>query len=64
VGVRLSQLVHGSYQINIFEDTEEDIKLHQAMDRIKFKFGCGKLIRASTLGINPRVRQENNFFMG
>ena len=31
VGVRLSSLVHGSYQIHLFEDTEEDIRLFEEM---------------------------------
>ena len=50
VGVRLSGLVHGHYQINLFEDTEESIRLYQAMDKIKHKYGTDKLIRAVTLG--------------
>jgi DNA polymerase-4 len=41
IGVRLSGLVSGSFQINLFEDTEEDVRLLQAMDHIRNRFGEG-----------------------
>lgn len=46
VGVRFSNLVHGSYQIHLFDDTESYINLYQAMDKIKFKHGSNKIMRA------------------
>ncbi len=49
VGVRLSRLAHGSYQINLFDDTQEEIRLFEAMDRIKTKYGSSLLMRASAL---------------
>jgi DNA polymerase-4 len=64
VGVRLSNLVHGSHQISLFDDTEEDIRLYEAMDLIKHKHGTDKLIRAITLDVNQRVRMEMNLFKG
>ncbi len=64
VGVRFSGLVHGNYQISLFEDTEESIRLYQAMDRIKFRHGTDKLVRAVTLGVNRRVRMDMNVFTG
>jgi len=63
VGVSLSELVCGSYQIDLFKDTAEDIQLYQAIDRIKFKHGNDKIMRASTLGMDRRIRQESNPFM-
>ena len=39
VGVRLTGLVHGNHQMNLFEDTEELINLYQTMDKIKNRFG-------------------------
>ncbi len=39
IAIRLSHLVYGGYQYNLFEDTEEKIKLYQAMDGIKKRFG-------------------------
>jgi DNA polymerase-4 len=35
IGIRFSGLVRGTYQINMFEDTEEMLSLYQAMDRMK-----------------------------
>jgi DNA polymerase IV len=64
VGVRLSNLVHGNQQISLFDDTEEDINLYEAMDFIKHKHGVEKLIRATTLDVNKRVRMEMNLFKG
>lgn len=64
VGVRVSSLVQGNHQISLFDDTEEDINLHEAMDFIKHKHGVEKLIRATTLGVSSRVRMEMNVFNG
>lgn len=64
VGVRLSGLVHGNHQISLFDDTAESINLYEAIDRMKHKHGVEKLIRASTLNVNKRVRMEMNAFKG
>lgn len=64
VGVRLSGLVHGNHQINLFDDTAETINLYEAIDHIKHKHGSEKLIRATTMGVNRRVRMEMNMFKG
>lgn len=62
VGVRLSALVHGNYQISLFDDTAENINLYQSIDHIKHKYGVEKLMRANTLDVNKRVRMELNMF--
>jgi DNA polymerase-4 len=64
VGVRLSNLVHGNHQISLFDDTEEAINLYEEMDYIKHKFGVEKLVRATTMDVNKRVRMEMNLFKG
>jgi len=64
VGVRLSNLVHGNHQISLFDDTEEDINLYEAMDFIKHKHGVDKLVRATTIDVSKRVRMEMNMFKG
>ena len=64
VGVRLSSLVHGSHQISLFDDSAESINLYEAIDFIKHKHGVEKLVRATTLGVNRRVRMEMNMFKG
>ncbi|SNT40070.1 DNA polymerase-4 [Ekhidna lutea] len=60
VGVRFSSLVHGNYQINLFEDTGEIINLYQEMDWIKKKYGDRSLVRAKALGVNA-LRTFNPF---
>lgn len=47
IGVRLSHLVPGNYQIHLFDDTHETINLYQAIDHIKNRYGENKLIRAA-----------------
>jgi len=64
VGVRLSNLAHGNYQIHLFEDTEEDIRLFEAVDQMKVKYGARAVIRANTLGTGSRVRMNQNLFKG
>jgi DNA polymerase IV len=54
IGVRLSQLCTGSYQINLFEDNETQICLYQAMDKINFKFGEKTVCRAAGMEIGTR----------
>ncbi|MGF7080634.1 DNA polymerase IV [Mucilaginibacter sp. UYCu711] len=54
IGVKLSNLCHGSYQINLFEDNDERIKLYQAMDKINFKFGEKTVCRAAGMAIGTR----------
>ena len=48
VGVRMSGLVQGNYQINMF-DNEHILSLYMAMDRMKNRFGKNAIHRASTL---------------
>lgn len=64
VGVRLSRLVHGNHQINLFDDTAESIGLYEALDHIKHRYGTDKVIRATTLDVSRRVRMEMNMFKG
>lgn len=59
VGVRFSHLVGGAYQINMFEDSEQLIRLYQAMDRMRQKHGSDKIQRAVSSGC--RLRQFNPF---
>ena len=46
VGVRLSHLVHGSPQIDLFNDTDKEVRLYQAIDRMKRKYGSKAVVRA------------------
>ena len=51
VGVKLSQLVSGYEQINLYSASEEQYKLYQAMDRIRNRFGENAVKLASTINI-------------
>lgn len=47
IGIKLSDLVGGAYQIDLFSDVEEELNLMQAMDGIRSRFGRDKVMRAS-----------------
>lgn len=59
IGVRFSNLVHGNYQIKLFEDTQEQINLYQALDRLNTKYGDKTVCRA--IGMSVGRRQFNPF---
>ncbi len=39
VGVKFSSLIHGAYQVDLFNDTLEELNLMKAMDHIRARFG-------------------------
>ncbi|HLU86603.1 MAG TPA: hypothetical protein VKZ44_02535, partial [Taishania sp.] len=45
VGIGLTGLVKGNYQINLFEDSAEQTNLYQAIDAIKKRFGQNAIKR-------------------
>lgn len=47
IGVRFTDLIPGNYQIDLFNDTQEIIKLYEAIDSIKKQFGEAYLIHAA-----------------
>lgn len=49
LGVRVSHLVQGNYQISLFDDTQEMIALYQAIDHIKNRFGSQYLIKGTNV---------------
>ncbi|SFU53060.1 DNA polymerase-4 [Pustulibacterium marinum] len=61
VGVKLSDLVMGHYQINLFDDTEEKLRLYQALDTIRNRFGEGSIQRAAAMGAKTIGRGGNAF---
>lgn len=64
LGVRLSGLVHGQHQIHLFEETEENIRLYQAVDNIKYRYGADAVFRAVTADAGNRIRFQNPVFTG
>jgi len=49
IGVRFTNLVPGNYQINLFEDTDEYIRLYKTLDEINTRYGGLQIMRASSL---------------
>lgn len=39
IGVKFSSLIYGAYQVDLFNDTLEEISLMQAMDKIRIRYG-------------------------
>jgi len=62
IGVRYSHLVGGGCQINLFDDTEERVKLYQALDRIRVQYGDRSVVRAA--GLEARTIGRANPFNG
>ena len=55
IGVKFSDLVVGSYQVDLFNDGLKELNLSKAMDHIRTRFGTDKIKRA--IAIN-QVRRE------
>lgn len=55
LGVRLSHLIQGRPQIDLFQDTQKEIHLYQAIDRMKRKYGALAIQRAKGLGEGRRA---------
>ena len=56
VGVRLSGLIRGVQQLNLFEDTSEMVHLYLAVDKLRRRYGSDSVKRAS--GIQLRDLEE------
>lgn len=54
IGVSLSGLVRGSYQIDLFDDTPHKIALYQAMDNMRIRYGRDAVSRAANY--TPKAR--------
>lgn len=54
LGVRFSELLTGSQQTNLFEDTERETHLLRELDQIRQKFGAGAVMR----GVNVKKKPE------
>lgn len=47
LGIRFTKLIPGNYQIKLYEDTQEQIRLYQSIDSIKRQFGEHAVFRAA-----------------
>ena len=62
IGVRFSHLIGGSYQIKLFEDSFKLIKLYQAMDKVRDRYGQQAVKRA--IGMGSKTIGHMNPFNG
>jgi DNA polymerase-4 len=62
IGVRLSHLVGGSQQLDLFEDTPEMTGLYQAMDSIRLRFGRKAVLKA--VGVKEKERVAGSEVQG
>lgn len=58
VGVKFSDLVAGSYQVDLFNDGIEELNLSMAMDHIRKRFGTDKIQRAISVEDNMKIKKE------
>ncbi len=61
VGVKITDIVSGNYQINLFDDSEQMLDLYHAMDSIRNKYGELSITRASAMGAKTIGRFSNPF---
>ncbi len=57
IGVKLSHLITGTQQIDLFNDTPELISLYQAVDRMRLRYGRKSVIRA--VGVDAGADEED-----
>ncbi|SEE44651.1 DNA polymerase IV [Polaribacter dokdonensis] len=61
IGVKVSDIVNGNYQINLFDDTQQMLNLYNAMDTVRDKYGELSIMRASAMGAKTIGRFNNPF---
>jgi DNA polymerase-4 len=59
IGVRFSHLVSGSYQISLFENNIEQLRLYSALDYLRNRFGKDIISRAGAIGVS--INEFNAF---
>jgi DNA polymerase IV len=57
VGVRLSGLIRGVQQLNLFEDTSEMVHLYLALDKLRRRYGSDSVKRASGIQLFDLEKQ-------
>jgi DNA polymerase-4 len=58
IGIRLSRLVPGNYQINLFDDTQEMIALYRSVDHIKKRFGVHLITKGSAFVEQKKTKED------
>lgn len=49
VGVRLSNLIHGNPQLDLFDDTQSQVRLYKAIDKMKHRYGAEAVLRGNAV---------------
>ena len=62
IGVRYSHLVSGGHQIHLFDDSEERIRLYEALDKLRLRYGDRAVVTAA--GLDARTIGRTNPFDG
>lgn len=60
IGIRFTNLVRGTYQIDLFEDTAENVSLYQAIDKMKNRFGFDSVMRCAGAEMKPKPDKKLN----
>jgi DNA polymerase-4 len=60
LGIRFTRLIPGNYQIKLYEDTQETIRLYQSIDSIKRRFGEDALFRAVSIRRNTKSKNAGH----
>jgi len=63
VGIGVSHLTGGHYQIDLFDDNHQILNLYNSMDHLRNRFGPSAVMRASTMDVKS-VRSNRNPFNG
>lgn len=58
VGVKLSHLVTGTQQIDLFDDTPELVNLYHAVDKMRLRYGRHAVMRAVGVGEQEEEEEE------
>jgi len=62
IGVKLTDLCQGNQQINLFDNTTEQISLYQTLDKIKKRFGDTSVMHCPGLLMhqkeNPKLNKQ------
>ena len=59
IGVRFSHLIQGTHQFTLFEDTQRQVQLYQALDKMRNKYGKDAVKRA--VGMEVKHEEFNPF---
>ncbi len=60
IGVKLSHLVGGVQQLDLFEDTPEMIRLYLALDKLRNRYGKKSIRRAVGISNREKIKEEED----